>query len=640
MSEMKKNEDTLCGAQELLNKIINFLPDPTFVIDRKGTVIFWNRAIEEITGVKADRIIGKGDYEYALPFYGERRPILIDLVFHEDRYIEKAYPFIKRQNDILTAEAFTPGLNRYLFGNASILRDASGEVIGAIESVQDITERKKAEQELVQARDAAESATRAKSEFLANMSHEIRTPMNAILGFAELLEEHVTEKRYKGYLEGIKIGGKNLLSLINDMLDLSKIEAGRLEIIPAPVNLSRICDEIVQIFAIKAAEKGLELAIKIDPGMPRVLVLDETRMRQVLLNLVGNAIKFTHRGSVSINGEAAHHREDAGKIDLIMSIKDTGIGIPLDQQGLIFEAFRQREGQSTRKYGGTGLGLTISKRLVEMMKGTISIKSVVEQGSTFTIRLPGVQVGAEEFNGDAGDRRLSGDIVFEGQSILLAEDNESNRQVVQGFLETLNLVLHEAINGREAVDLARKVRPDLILMDIQMPVMDGYAALKTIKSDDVLKGIPVIALTASVMDQDVGRIGKMFDGYIRKPVNRSELTAELKKYLGHRSVEDAAEPEYRQRCYRDCAVIDMPEELSHRLKSVMHERWENISKLAMNDDIEEFGAVLGSMGAEFGNAALSDYGKDLAEAASSFRIDHMKELFKYYPVILTKIRKE
>ncbi|HEX2960852.1 MAG TPA: ATP-binding protein [Ignavibacteriales bacterium] len=256
------------------------------------------------------------------------------------------------------------------------------------------------EKRLKKAKEAAESADRAKSLFLANMSHEIRTPMNIIMGFSELLKQEVNDRKLHEYISGILVSSKNLLMLINDILDLSKIDANRIEITHEPVSLHLILNEISQIFTSTLRQKGVGFNMNIAPGVPGRLLLDEVRVRQILFNLIGNAVKFTDSGMVSVNVRAEAESENRGKVDLFFEVCDTGLGIPEDQFELIFEVFRQREGQSTKKYGGTGLGLTITKRLVEMMNGRISVESKVGSGSTFRFNLPDVEVisGGEDYS--------------------------------------------------------------------------------------------------------------------------------------------------------------------------------------------------------------------------------------------------
>ncbi len=273
-----------------------------------------------------------------------------------------------------------------------LFKDLAADIVYGMTALRNLAERKQAEKALKRAKEAAEAANRAKSEFLANMSHEIRTPLNAVIGFSDLLSSMITDKKHKSYLSSIKTAGKTLLTLINDILDLSKIEAGRLEIKSEPINPILIFTELEQIFALKIAEKRLEFIIDID--LPATLVLDQTRLRQVLFNLLGNAIKFTEQGYIKLSAHIRTQENDSRKIDLILAVADTGIGIPKDQQNIIFEYFQQQNGQSTRKYGGTGLGLAITKRLVEMMNGQISVRS--DQGSVFEITLRDVEVPPTE----------------------------------------------------------------------------------------------------------------------------------------------------------------------------------------------------------------------------------------------------
>jgi signal transduction histidine kinase len=251
----------------------------------------------------------------------------------------------------------------------------------------EIKERKKIEEELKKAKEDAESASRSKSEFLANMSHEIRTPMNAIIGFTELLEEQVKEPHLRSYVKTIKSAGNTLLMLINDILDLSKVEAGKMQLQKVPTNLYELFHEIGAIFSVTMKKKGLQLEIDIDETMPKHLLLDATRIRQIIFNLIGNAVKFTEKGSIKLSLKTVSIDDYNAKIDIIISVKDSGVGIPNDQLQKIFEAFEQKDGQDNKKYGGTGLGLAISKRLTEMMGGDISVVSQEGVGSEFIIKL-------------------------------------------------------------------------------------------------------------------------------------------------------------------------------------------------------------------------------------------------------------
>ena len=382
--------------------------------------------------------------------------------------------------------------------NARAVKNEKNNLLYYEGLLEDITEKKKAA-ELKIARDAAEAATQAKSEFLANMSHEIRTPMNAILGFTELLEGTIKDdEQQKEYLNSISSSGKTLLSLINDILDLSKIEAGKLKIQYKPINARSIFKEIRQIFSQKVEEKGLDLCIDLDPELPS-LVLDEVRIRQILFNLVGNAIKFTHKGYIKVSVKKTYKGDDRSKVDFIFSVKDTGIGIPEKQQDLIFESFEQQEGQSHAQYGGTGLGLAISRRLAVMMNGEIKLESEQGRGSTFSVHLRDVLVAPDT---DLEKDDVSQDytsLIFEPATILIVDDTESNRTLLKGYLNFAPFKFIEADNGQTGIDYAQKYKPDLILMDIKMPVLNGCEATRRLKASDELKHIPVIIVTASAM---------------------------------------------------------------------------------------------------------------------------------------------
>ena len=305
ITERKRTEEALLESEQRLMDIIDFLPDATLVIDREGKVIAWNKAIEAMTGILAKDMIGKGDYEYALPFHGSRRPILIDLVLKADSEIESSYEHIEKKGRALMGEAYMPNMKGgivYLVGSAAVLYDSAGNVFGAIESIRDITDRKQAEDSLIEAKEAAEAAVRSKSEFLANMSHEIRTPLNAVVGLTGLLLNADLTAQERDYVETVRSSGNSLLSVINDILDFSKIEGGKMELESQPFHLRECICVAVDLVKAEAEKKGLAIKYCLDEAIPAYFKGDVTRLRQVLVNLLSNAVKFTHAGTIEISG--------------------------------------------------------------------------------------------------------------------------------------------------------------------------------------------------------------------------------------------------------------------------------------------------------------------------------------------------
>ncbi len=481
----------------------------------------------------------------------------------------------------------------------------------------------------------AESANRAKSEFLANMSHEIRTPMNAVMGYAELLENSITEPRQRGYLESIKTGSRSLLMLINDILDLSRIEAGKMRLEPAPMDLRRLLEEVRQIFAMRADARNLHLNVDVRGELPAAMVLDETRLRQVLFNLVGNAIKFTHEGGVTVT--AWVERDDNSVDDrftLVITVTDTGIGIPYDQQRRIFEAFEQQEGQSSRQYGGTGLGLAISRKLAQMMGGELSVDSEPGEGSTFTVRLRGVETALTRADsvGDTGDR----DFRFRPATVLVVDDNETNRKLVRDMLNPIGLEVIEAANGSEALAVARDKSPDLVLMDIRMPVMDGYGARRAMNRDAALSGIPVVALTASVMPGDSARIREThFDGFLRKPVSRQNMLEMLARFLKQESGTPVA-PEKPAKASSGSHPVSPQARRAVRaeLETTYFERWEAVKDSGDPERIREFAEALALLGRENGIEELTGYGQQLLDGIDAFDLDRVNNLLQEFPALL------
>ena len=539
LNKLMKREKELRFTNAVLRTQQETSLDGILVVDGEGGVISFNRRFTELWGIPAD-VAASGDEKKLLKRAMER-------LLHPAEFLSKVnflyqHPHEKSRDEIeLTGGTVFDRYSAPMLGLA-------GEYYGRIWYFRDITGNKRAEEEvrkhrehleelvrertneLEAAKEAAERANMAKSAFLANMSHEIRTPLNAILGFGTILERDFTLSETQAeQVRTINRSGRHLLKLINDVLDMSRIEAGRLALHNAPFCLQDLLDDLEAMFRVRAEEKGLFLSLERDANLPCNVVGDEAKLRQVLVNMTGNAVKFTKQGSVTLRARMEASAETGPS--LVLEVEDTGPGIPPEELAHIFDAFRQSE--AGREAGGTGLGLSISKRLVDLMGGELAVRSALGEGSCFTASVP-VEPSAETpSQPKTPPRRVAGVERNEAEGpLLIVDDVKENRDILKALLAPLGFSLREAENGREALRLFEEERPCAVLMDMRMPVMDGYEATRRIKASDGGDSIPVIAITASAFEDDVQNVLKSgADICIRKPLSPEDVYEALGKLL-------------------------------------------------------------------------------------------------------------
>jgi PAS domain S-box-containing protein len=507
ITERKRAEEALLHSEQRFET----LAAATFegiLISEHGRIIDANDQLARLVGYELNELIGL-DVAAILPPEEQDR-VLANIMAGRD---------IKLEHELVRKD----GSRCFVETHGKTIRQQGRQI--RLTAIHDITERKRYEEEFIQARQAAEAANRAKSQFLANISHELRTPMTGVLGMLELTLEEELAPKQRQYLETVQRSAEALLRLLNDILDFSRIEAGAITLAEEPFNLEWCVRSAMELLAIEAQRKGLELALEIAPGTPGVVEGDEGRVRQVLVNLIGNAIKFTDQGKVTIHIAKGEKAADRGH-EITFAVTDTGIGIPEDKKELLFQTFSQVDASSTRRHGGTGLGLAISKGVVERMGGRISFASTENRGSTFFFTLPLREVVMPAAAGPpAGEAPVPQAGEAYGK-LLLVEDDPKNRALLETVLRNRGYDIDLAGNGREAVALWEKGKYALVLMDVQMPQMDGFEATRLIRQMERERGgyTPIVALTAHAFPEDEATcIAAGMDAYVAKPIDFQQL---------------------------------------------------------------------------------------------------------------------
>ncbi|MCE1189013.1 MAG: PAS domain S-box protein [Ignavibacteria bacterium] len=539
----KQIEETLKENEKYLQALFNVVGTGIVVINRETrTIINANSTAAEIIGIKLFEMIGMKCNQYICPDCHDKCPLA-----------NMTTPTRNRQKTITCADATQKEILKSVYGmtykgipcfiesfmDVTPLKQKEDELTRLVEELR-ITENELEERahelvmmniELEGAKGAAEAANVAKSMFIANVSHEIRTPMNAILGFSEILLHRHADEISRGYLQTIISSGKSLLHLINDILDISKIEAGRMELDEHEADIRLLLNDVYLLFMAEADRKGLKLSVEVPDSFPSTIFIDEIRLRQILVNIVGNALKFTSEGHILITTKIVEYNKHENTLGFTIDIADTGIGISEENQQLVFEAFSQVHSNNNKAIAGTGLGLAISARLANLLGGEIQLKSRLNEGSTFSVKLNKIMYSNLKQATVVQPDISKNSIQFLPQTIIIADDVTQNIEVVRGMLQDHPITILTAQNGEEAVSLVTAHLPALVLMDIRMPVLDGIAAATRLKHQALTSHIPVVAFTASVPSIKNAEELQIFDDRLFKPILQDNLFSVLMKFL-------------------------------------------------------------------------------------------------------------
>jgi len=779
ITSLKKIEAALRQSERNLEQIIQGSSVPMFVIDENHRVTHWNRAMENITRISADKVRGTSRHWKA--FHSKRQPLLADLIIdgipkkviykYQQAKIFKN-PVIKGAYEGTDFFPKVGGRDRWIYYTAAPIKDSTGKVIAAVETLQDITqlkeaeaaintqkqyfealfnssasaivsldqndkilninpkfealfgyqkkevrgkdidaliapaenyqearkitacvaqgdivhqeavrykkngtpvhvtisgspilvngqqigslgiyaditERKQSEKELKAAKQEAEKANQAKNIFLANMSHELRTPMNAILGFTEILQATTVNKSQAQYLASIKSSGQMLLNLINDILDLSKIEAGRVELDYKPVNVQTIIKDITNTLKLKIQEKNLDLIVQTDPQLHPDVLVDEVRLRQILYNLVGNALKFTHRGYVKLTIKQLRENKKDHTIDLQFRVTDTGIGIPKDQQKLVFQAFFQQRGQDKAKYGGSGLGLSITKNLINQMGGSIILESELNRGSTFQFTLPNIQKASAGKERPEQARPKATQTVSRPVNILIFSNIPASIKLLSAYLDDPNFGVQTATNADQARQQLAQHSPDLIITDLKGQYKNGFKLLKMLKqelADQPRPLIPIISTANPQVKQALDELG--CHDYLVKPVQQNELLQKIFASVPeNKKVAAAADtkpiPDSSAEKWTDALKKQSGTNL-RCLHNILQQDfvplWKIIKQSYVINDIEEFARELGQIADQFQLPPLKAWSLNLIEATQNFDMESLPDILDSFQTILMKIK--
>ena len=598
-----------------LKQVVNLISDGYLVIDERLCILTCNKSLLRLL---PDIKLGE------------------DLRAVVERYSGSAFENFMQVYEQATIRQETVSLEDRIFGDKYVNVEITPVIqrnrqIGSIILLKDITQSKL----LIEATQAAD---RAKSEFLANMSHEIRTPMNAVLGYSELLSTMVKDSSQKNYLDSILLSGKNLLALINDILDLSKIEAGKIELYYTEINAQLFFNEFKKIFDQKLSEKEVDFIIDIASGFPNTIRVDEVRLSQILFNLLGNSVKFTQLGhvklSVFFNNLNFNENTDDGSIELNIVVEDTGIGMTKEFIAKIFEPFTQASGN----YGGTGLGLSITHKLIGVMGGSITVDSDLNKGSSFHIIIPNVKYNQRVIE----DIKLSVDyksVMFDHLKMVIVDDVKHNRAFVIDSLANRGVEIYEAEDGVKGLEVVKKIKPDFVLTDLRMPVMNGYELLNEIRKDDSIKNAMVIAYSASATKEQREEIERHdFDGFLMKPVSLKDLFNLLAQKFADKMLQVQSEADKPDDDFDDTDILDI-DGLLNTLENELSITWDTFKEKQPIKDIKVFAERLIQTGEKHNSKKMKLYGEELKLAASNFNVKQIIKEINKFPILIKEYKK-
>ncbi len=610
-TDWKKAEQGLKENEELYQSLSDATYEAIF-FSYQGRCFNQNKSAEKMFGYSLSEAIGKHISEWIAPEYREL-VIKNTLSGYENSYEVEA---VKKNGSVFPAEI---QIRKAFFKGRTI----------SITALRDITLRKKTENELKRAKEKAEAASKAKSEFLANVSHEIRTPMNAILGFSEILLNKIDNPQHKRYLTSILASGKSLISLINNILDISKIEADKIEIKKEPVNIKNIFKRIEKDFQQKIEDRNLKFLIKIPDKLPATLILDETRVYQILYNLVSNAIKFTKEGHILLQSKIIR-KKAKNLLDLVFIVEDTGIGIPQKQRSLIFDTFIQQG----RKYEGTGLGLSIAKRLTEKMNGEINLSSVVGKGSVFTVLLRNIEIvdyHTEKIRVEP-DTGISTDV--HPIKIVIVDNNQYNINLLKYQIKSKNTEFIIIEDIERLLEILNFEIVNLMFLNIDILYEKEYQIIEKIKSISTLKKIRLIAYTGSELSKNFEKNKYLFDGYIDKLMNKELIYSYVKSYLSANELSEVKKE-------REQIFTDVEKKIIARFirqhKLDLLEQWKNINDSLIIYEIENFVYNVIKRSDKLNVLILNNYLNSLLTKIQEFDIEAIEQILNEFPEIINRL---